>query len=243
MLSLYLIRATYPTRETALTLRNDTLQVSDFKEANGYSHPYARQRFLFARLWLRLLVCEELKLGLVEVKKTLTGKPQLFKYQSDCTRNDQLCYYSQTHSRDNFLFAFSDQYELGVDIESISLNRNYHGIMRLCFNKNEEKDVLLAEHSVLHFYRYWTLKEAMLKKTGTGMNAITKLPALSPSINGNLAETAEENCLTSIQFDEQTVAGITSSLLPEECKIYGVFEVANKIILEPSLTTFDVLYN
>ncbi|MBQ0083438.1 MAG: 4'-phosphopantetheinyl transferase superfamily protein [Clostridiales bacterium] len=88
------------------------------------------------------------------------GKPYL---------KDNSLYFSLSHSK-NYALCGVAPFEIGCDIEfreNINLD-----IARRFFTKEEYEDIVSGEDSTDKFYRYWTLKESLMKATGLGM----KLP-------------------------------------------------------------------
>lgn len=106
------------------------------------------------------------------------GKP----YIPDCT-----VHFNISHCENILVLAFSDE-ELGIDVERIrpiSLN-----ILKRFFSEEEQKYVLghepdestftksEAEEILERFYRIFTLKEAICKKSGIGIKGLKDADAL-----------------------------------------------------------------
>lgn len=84
--------------------------------------------------------------------KPLSGKPGL--------------YFNISHSGDYVVVSVSD-FETGVDIERLRLNKMK--VAKRFFSDEEIRNIQMSEEPDARFSRYWSLKEAYLKYTGTGL--------------------------------------------------------------------------
>ena len=90
-------------------------------------------------------------------------------------------FFNCSHSRDAFAVCLSDEFNIGVDIEFINLQRN---IGRLTMKVFSPEETLLynryksSEEKSMYFYKLWTIKEAITKEHGTGI--IASLNTISP---------------------------------------------------------------
>lgn len=64
---------------------------------------------------------------------------------------------------------------IGCDIEQIEEKLDM-AVMRHCFNQSEIAQILAAPNPCIEFTKFWTIKEAILKLTGEGIN--DELPSL-----------------------------------------------------------------
>ncbi len=82
-------------------------------------------------------------------------------------------YFNISHSKNIALMAFSQQFELGVDIEYQRDSIDVEGLSRRFFARSEH-NILMAmsegAERIQGFYRYWALKEAVIKATGKGLS-------------------------------------------------------------------------
>ena len=101
------------------------------------------------------------------------GKP----YLADGSRH-----FSLSHSERYVVCAVSDG-EIGVDIEPISPIRP--AVLRRCFT--DEEQAWIGEDNE-RFTRLWTMKEAYMKMTGTGLSVPAKEISLSVPVNEDYDE-------------------------------------------------------
>jgi len=119
-----------------------------------------------------LLLCEGLRKEYGITERPLFeygehGKPTLLftNHQSPVTRHQ--IHFNLSHCREAAICVL-DQQPVGIDIESI---REYKdSLARYTMNDEELQHIALAERPDVEFTRLWTLKEAVLKCRGTGIN-------------------------------------------------------------------------
>lgn len=92
-------------------------------------------------------------------------------------------------------------HEVGCDIEEIADGEPDMSVMRRCFNEAEIDGILSAARPNVAFARLWTVKEAVLKLTGEGIN--DALPSLL---------TTERLSQLEIITEEQTAKGYAYSI-------------------------------
>jgi 4'-phosphopantetheinyl transferase len=86
------------------------------------------------------------------------GKPVIVGHPEIC--------FNMSHCREAAICVLSDK-PVGVDIESI---RNYNeSLARYTMNDAEMAQIEQAERPEVEFIRLWTLKEAVLKRSGEGI--------------------------------------------------------------------------
>ncbi len=97
-----------------------------------------------------------LELALLELKKTVMGKPYAI-------HADQYIFTSFSHSQDWVVCALSLKHDIGIDCELIDrkINKNVIGRIRSEAEKEMMQDVSDLE--------MWTMKEAFVKCIGTGI--------------------------------------------------------------------------
>lgn len=122
-----------------------------------------RQRSLGASLLLDSLLREY---GYKEKEMiyhySITGKPYFSGYPS--------LHFNLSHAGNYALCALSEHYELGIDIEKIiPFDKD---VAKFCMDEEELSDVqsLTASEKDAAFIAYWSMKEAVLKVTGSGLD-------------------------------------------------------------------------
>ena len=87
------------------------------------------------------------------------GKPSIVGHPEIC--------FNLSHCKEAAICAVSDQM-VGVDVESV---RSYNdSLVRYTMNDDEVCQIESAEDRAVAFIRLWTMKEAALKLTGTGIS-------------------------------------------------------------------------
>ena len=77
-----------------------------------------------------------------------------------------------SHSGEMFIYAFSLDQDIGIDIEKYNANVDVMKISKKYFSKEEKKILYTAEKKSIFnlFYNIWTCKEAYLKYNEIGLN-------------------------------------------------------------------------
>lgn len=94
------------------------------------------------------------------------GKPRL----NDCSGKSNI-HFSLSHSEGLALYAFSRDYDLGIDIELIRSIPEMEQIIKLFFSEKEKVafEAILGNEKLEAFFKYWTRKEAFIKAMGDGL--------------------------------------------------------------------------
>ena len=128
-----------------------------------------RSRFLAGRGVLRRLLAHYLDTSSAQIKFAVNahGKPEL-------KSNPHSLRFNISHSRNQALFAFCFERDIGVDIEWARPDLDAQKILRLAnrfFTTSESHTLSTLEEAARRaaFFRLWTRKEALLKAIGTGV--------------------------------------------------------------------------
>ncbi len=147
----------------------DTLDASERVRFNRFLVSDAKSQFALCRAALRFNLCQrlgcsnqDLSFGYLE-----HGKPfaNMNGVRSDISFN-------VSHSGRHALIAFSSQSGLGVDVEVRTPGRDFDGIGRLVYGPHEQLALSSSkgDAKMQMFYRFWSLKEALIKALGTGFS-------------------------------------------------------------------------
>ncbi len=140
------------------TLRKylSVLSSDELDRYHNFKIPAVAERFVSSHACIRYILaalCDSAPETL-EIAHTPNGKPYLIL--------DGI-YFSYSHSEQMVVIAVSRQFELGIDIESYSIVRDYNAISKRFFPIS---DSLLIDSSAMpkvEFLRQWTAREAVTK--------------------------------------------------------------------------------
>ena len=123
---------------------------------NQYVHIHAQVRYLLATI---LMQAPEQ----IIIKRSPQGKPYLVEYPNIA--------FNLSHTNEYFLFAISENCNLGVDIEKCKSRPNMEGLVNKCFAITERDywHTISQQDQPSVFYQFWTRKEAFVKATGSGI--------------------------------------------------------------------------
>jgi 4'-phosphopantetheinyl transferase len=154
------------------------LSGDEVRRAERFVFPRDRLRFAATRAVLRRLLARYLGVadGAIVFGYTARGKPFLEPGHP----GPALCF-NLSHSRDQALYAFAVEREVGVDVEyrgavvaELELAKHYFAAQETKLLEELPDDA--RRHA---FFRLWTLKEAYLKATGEGIAADLRRPWVS----------------------------------------------------------------
>ena len=97
-------------------------------------------------------------------------------------------HFNLSHCREAVVCALSD-HPVGIDVEAV---RHYkESLARYTMNEEELRQILTAERPDVAFTRLWTMKEAVLKRTGEGLrndlkNVLLNAPELTTVVSPDL---------------------------------------------------------
>lgn len=124
------------------------------------------QNFIAARGILRSLVGKYLEINPAEISFQYNefGKPGI--------ANNTPLHFNISHSQNMALFAFTNNFDVGVDVEFVNPNIEVKDIAKNFFSKNEIIKLLSLpeEQQALGFFNCWTRKEAFIKAVGEGLS-------------------------------------------------------------------------
>ncbi len=152
-------------------LLSASLSQNEVKRAMKFMRAEDRADFVVCRGTLRMLLGEYVGIApaLVQISYTRDGKPFLDHHSTNIRFN-------VSHSHEYVLFAFSKDFDLGIDIERLDAGVIDPGMISHCLHTNEiaTYDALAIKERAQFFFNCWTGKEAYLKLRGDGF-------AVSPS--------------------------------------------------------------
>lgn len=148
------------------TLPAQLLTDSERQRAARFTSPLLRRRFFASHCARRLILAAYLHIPAQRLHFTTHahGKPQL------ASPHQALCF-NLSHSGDTLLLAVTQQRAIGVDVEEISVPRDYPRLVARCLSPPEQRfwQALAPAERSAAFYRFWTIKEAWAKAVGRGI--------------------------------------------------------------------------
>lgn len=161
---------------------NHLLSDDERKKIEQYKFPNDRKRAGETFLYRRLIISNYINTNprMIAFNKTSFGKPILIE------ANNSGVQFNYSHTEGKFLFALSNNSEIGVDIEFIKALIDIDSLAEKYFSNDElsfYKALSTYELKLIFFYRIWTRKEALLKGIGTGIN--DKMKNISVILNGS----------------------------------------------------------
>ncbi len=149
------------------------LSQDEKEKASQFRFPKDQKRYAISRGILRCLLGKYLREDpeKIEFLYGLWGKP--------CLPQEKNLFFNLSHSEDYVLYAFTQGYEVGIDIEFIDPNLELEDMARSVFSAEEffYWDDLSSEGKRNSFFKHWASKEAFLKAGGKGWLETRETPA------------------------------------------------------------------
>jgi 4'-phosphopantetheinyl transferase len=122
-----------------------------------------RKTYVLSHSLLRLILGKRIKKHPLEISfsRDHNNKPVL--------RGNPVCF-NLTHTREAFALAVSDNFYVGIDLETINPGIDIYSIINSFFSERERKLILNSKTDACDsFFLLWTRKEALLKAVGSGL--------------------------------------------------------------------------
>ena len=136
---------------------------------NGFRVQDGRRRFALCRAALRINLCD--RLGCANADLSF-GSLEYGKPYAKVNGVPAGASFNVSHSGAHGLVGFAERDEFGVDLEMRVPGRDFDGIGRFVYGPREMLALTAATGTgkVNLFYRFWSLKEALIKALGTGFS-------------------------------------------------------------------------
>ena len=160
---------------TNVEVDSDSLSAEELSRASSFRFDHDRIRWIAARVLLRRVLGSCLGVAPARLKFSYSshGKPLLA---------DNPLRFNLSHSGDLAVCAIAERSEIGIDIERVRTIENIEAIFRSISSPREYAAFLGLPNAcrTTAFFEAWTVKEACLKASGTGLSqspaAIEVLP-------------------------------------------------------------------
>ena len=139
------------------------LSEEEIARASRYHFKKDGDRFTICRAILKIILAQkiDLEVSKITIEKGENKKPFLSSHPS--------LYFNLSHSNDCALIAIGAS-PVGVDIERIDYDFDYHPILYATLNSHETGQLMKSKYPARTFYSFWTRKEAVVKATGLGIS-------------------------------------------------------------------------
>ena len=134
-----------------------------------FVHPGACRRFVLCRAALRSILCAELG---CDNERLSFGEGEHGKPFALVNSTPVQISFNVSHSDNHGLIAVAPGGQLGVDVEQRAARRDFNRLIEAAFGPNEQSDLKLeqARGEFQLFFKFWTVKEALIKALGTGLS-------------------------------------------------------------------------
>jgi 4'-phosphopantetheinyl transferase len=148
------------------------LDIKEHERAVKYYKDTDKNRFIISRILLKFALARYTQSTINDIMIELlpNKKPYAPKYPK--------VFFNVSHSGHYTILAISNN-PIGIDIEYINLNTNFHDILQYVFDDIEIQFINNAVNQTKAFYSLWTRKEAFVKALGKGIDDdFFKIPCL-----------------------------------------------------------------
>jgi len=161
----------YPLEQTEEEVNNlyALLSAEEKQRVSQLAFQKDRNEYIVSRGILRRLIGEKISCAPENVAfgYTANGKPYLL---------NGAVHFSLSHSNKYVLYAFSFDWEIGVDLEHCNPKTDIEGLAKFSFHPEERRileNCSSIEEKRRLFFSIWTKKEAFLKALGEGFGDIS----------------------------------------------------------------------
>lgn len=193
------------------------LSQDEQEKANCFKFFRDQQKYIVSRGILRSLLAGYLgTLQRIEIVYGLWGKP--------CLPKEKTLSFNLSHSGDYALYAFTQKYEIGVDVEYIDATLELEGVAQSIFSIEEFTywGSLSPEEKLHSFFKYWVSKEAFLKASRKGWLENQRTPVFLENpmrVNNGLKPKQSSNLLENDKmiypYCFESIPGYASALFIE----------------------------
>ena len=154
-----------PAREAAALA---WLDEGERSRRDRFRHDGRRRQYTLCRAALRAILCDRLDCGNEELSfvESERGKPHAHLHGAPAPVSS-----SVSHSGVHGLLAVARDGRLGVDVEERVARRDLDALMEAVLTPEERAEIVAAGagERIGRFYGIWTIKEALVKALGTGL--------------------------------------------------------------------------
>ena len=143
------------------------LSTTEQKKALSYKFTVHKSYYTIRTALLRTIISKycDLKIMDIDIGLGPFGKPYLKNSSVDL-------HFNVSHSENFTYIAMTKSGEIGIDLECAHERQDLDSLARYVLHENEYctfKSIVYSEQ-LMYFYRIWSLKEAIVKSVGIGLN-------------------------------------------------------------------------
>ena len=148
---------------SALTWLNE----DELSRSRRFLYPGPSRRFVLCRSALRAILCAQLG---CENRHLTFGQSRYGKPYAMLRNKPIMFSFNISHSGKHGLIAFATHGQLGVDVEERTDRKDIDDISKLVFGPNEQSalESTGGSRKINLFFKFWTIKEALIKAVGMG---------------------------------------------------------------------------
>jgi 4'-phosphopantetheinyl transferase len=178
-------------------LREGDIPAAEWQQGGRYLKPADQLRFRISRKMLRQVLSHYLDGGpqQMEFLYGAFGKPYL--------KNHGDLHFNLSHSGDQILLAVAG-FEVGIDTEQHNSNFDFEPLLAECFCVAEIEYIKTSIDPTTACYTVWTRKEAILKRSGTGI--AVHLPDINSLADSNTYSWEKEGYHHAVAVTEESIA-------------------------------------
>ena len=186
----------------------DVISVDEVEKSSRFVQEEDMKRYIIGKFYLRIILSKIvlIKPSAIVFSYTKNRKPYLLEHE-----------FNISHSG-NFVVIAISPLPVGIDIEFIKEDFEYHSILNDCFTPLELSQI----NTVVDFYTFWTRKEAILKATAEGL--IDNLQSIDCSTSTVYRNNLKLQLLSSYS-DNNYMISLATIYDPSLCYNYWSFEM------------------
>ena len=145
------------------------LDDDELSRSRRFLYPGPRRRYVLCRSALRAILCTQLA---SENSQLAFGESRYGKPYALLGHRHVPISFNLSHSGEHGLIAVAPHGQLGVDVEERVARKDIDGVSKMVFGPNELSALAMAGEcgKVDLFYKFWTVKEALIKAVGMGFS-------------------------------------------------------------------------
>ena len=169
MHKIFLYKHSYDSSQDLVDLLSDQLTSHNIERLNTMKALGAQNSYASSRALLNLALTETLDMDIdsIVIEPNSDGKPEIVQPTGSRWK------FNISHTKGLSVVAISQDYEVGVDVESSLRKQRHLDLSKRFFHPDEYQSLCTIsnkEEQMKRFFSLWTAKEAYLKALGKGLS-------------------------------------------------------------------------